>query len=360
MSRIIPRPFLIARDEDGAFRITIREMRYNSRSYPIITSTLKDDTFKSATAARAHAMHAPSTGLIAASACHRTALAQRAALSGLPSGAPGTAGSASLRRDALMRRRTALLALRSHACAAREATPSAFEAALAPLLSSILERTANGGGNAPRPAAAPVLWEVSAALQAALHEEAQHPDPDVPASVAQTDGAEGAAAAAAAAAPPPGASGAVVEGGDAPPCELRAQLTSLHAQLAAARRELIARLCCRLQRGWEELDSTDTRLVVLMTSQAAQALVASAPLAAHPPTGAAGGAAGAAAGATAAVTGVGGAVGARVGVGGVDGVVSSGGGTAGAAEAMDLMAQAAASSVVAAGEASLLDEASRA
>ena len=39
------------------------------------------------------AMHAPATGLIAASACHRTALAQREALSSLPSGAPGAAGS---------------------------------------------------------------------------------------------------------------------------------------------------------------------------------------------------------------------------------------------------------------------------
>ena len=103
-----------------------------------------------------------------------------------------------------MRRRAALLALRSQ-CAAREATPSAesIEAALAPLLASIVERTANGGGNAPPPAAAPVLWEVSAALQAALHEEAQHAEPNVPAPVAQTDGAEGAAAAVAAAAPPP-------------------------------------------------------------------------------------------------------------------------------------------------------------
>ena len=34
------------------------------------------------------AMHAPATGLIAASACHRTALAQREALSSLPSGFP--------------------------------------------------------------------------------------------------------------------------------------------------------------------------------------------------------------------------------------------------------------------------------
>ena len=79
------------------------------------------------------AMHAPATGLIAASACHRTALAQRAALSSLPSGAPGAAGSASLRRDALMRRRAALLALRSQACAAREATPSAETRRVTPL-----------------------------------------------------------------------------------------------------------------------------------------------------------------------------------------------------------------------------------
>ena len=80
-----------------------------------------------------------------------------------------------------MKRRAALLALRSQACAAREAAPSveSIEAALAPLLASIVERTANGGGNAP------VLWEVSAALQAALHEEAQHPEPDVPAPVAK-------------------------------------------------------------------------------------------------------------------------------------------------------------------------------
>ena len=55
MSRIIPRPFLIAKDEDGVFRITVREVRYNSQRYPIITSTLQADLFKTATAARTHA-----------------------------------------------------------------------------------------------------------------------------------------------------------------------------------------------------------------------------------------------------------------------------------------------------------------
>lgn len=55
MSRTIPRPYLIAKDEEGNFRITIRETRYNSQHYPIVTSTLQAETFKTATAARAHA-----------------------------------------------------------------------------------------------------------------------------------------------------------------------------------------------------------------------------------------------------------------------------------------------------------------
>lgn len=55
MSRTPVRPFLIARDEEGAFRITIRETRYNSQHYPLVTSTLQADSFRTATAARAYA-----------------------------------------------------------------------------------------------------------------------------------------------------------------------------------------------------------------------------------------------------------------------------------------------------------------
>lgn len=55
MSRIPVRPFLIAKDEDGAFRITVRETRYNSQNYPLVTSTLQAETFKTATAARTYA-----------------------------------------------------------------------------------------------------------------------------------------------------------------------------------------------------------------------------------------------------------------------------------------------------------------
>ena len=55
MSRIPLRPFLIAKHAEGAFRITVRETRLNSQRYPIVTSTLQPETFKTATAARAHA-----------------------------------------------------------------------------------------------------------------------------------------------------------------------------------------------------------------------------------------------------------------------------------------------------------------
>jgi hypothetical protein len=55
MSREIPKPFLIAKNEDGAYRLTLREVRYNSQNYPIVDTTLIEETFKSAHAARAHA-----------------------------------------------------------------------------------------------------------------------------------------------------------------------------------------------------------------------------------------------------------------------------------------------------------------
>jgi hypothetical protein len=55
MSRIPVAPFLIAKDAKGQFRITIRDTRYNSQNYPIVTARLQPETFKSAMAARAHA-----------------------------------------------------------------------------------------------------------------------------------------------------------------------------------------------------------------------------------------------------------------------------------------------------------------
>ena len=55
MSRDAIAPFLIAKDEEGHFRITTRSTRFNTWNYPIVTSTLQPETFKSAMAARAHA-----------------------------------------------------------------------------------------------------------------------------------------------------------------------------------------------------------------------------------------------------------------------------------------------------------------
>jgi hypothetical protein len=55
MSRTPVAPFLINKDQEGHFRITVRTTRYNSQNYPLTTSSLQPELFKSATAARAHA-----------------------------------------------------------------------------------------------------------------------------------------------------------------------------------------------------------------------------------------------------------------------------------------------------------------
>jgi len=55
MSRTPVAPYLITKEEEGQFRITIRDTRFNSQGYPIVTSSLQPETFKSATAARTHA-----------------------------------------------------------------------------------------------------------------------------------------------------------------------------------------------------------------------------------------------------------------------------------------------------------------
>jgi hypothetical protein len=55
MSRIPVKPFLINKDEEGRVRLTVRETRYNTWNYPIVTSTLRDETFRTAAEARAFA-----------------------------------------------------------------------------------------------------------------------------------------------------------------------------------------------------------------------------------------------------------------------------------------------------------------
>jgi hypothetical protein len=46
------RPFLINKDDDGNFRLTVRTVRYNSQNYPLIDSVLQEETFKTAAVAR--------------------------------------------------------------------------------------------------------------------------------------------------------------------------------------------------------------------------------------------------------------------------------------------------------------------
>jgi hypothetical protein len=55
MSREIPKPYLIEKDEDGAFRLTVRAVRFNSQGYPLVSAHPVPGTFRTATAARTHA-----------------------------------------------------------------------------------------------------------------------------------------------------------------------------------------------------------------------------------------------------------------------------------------------------------------
>jgi hypothetical protein len=54
-SRAAVKPYLIGKDAEGQVRLTVRETRYNGQGYPIVTATLVNEAFSTATAARAHA-----------------------------------------------------------------------------------------------------------------------------------------------------------------------------------------------------------------------------------------------------------------------------------------------------------------
>ncbi len=55
MSREALKPYLIQKDADGGYRLTVRTTRFNSQGYPLVTATPVEESFKSATAARGHA-----------------------------------------------------------------------------------------------------------------------------------------------------------------------------------------------------------------------------------------------------------------------------------------------------------------
>jgi hypothetical protein len=52
MSRIPVRPFLVTKDEEGVFRVTVRTTRFNSQGYPLVSSEVLEDAFRTQTAAR--------------------------------------------------------------------------------------------------------------------------------------------------------------------------------------------------------------------------------------------------------------------------------------------------------------------
>jgi hypothetical protein len=54
-TRAAIKPFLINKDAEGRVRLTLRETRYNGQGYPIVTTTLHEEPFPTATAARAYA-----------------------------------------------------------------------------------------------------------------------------------------------------------------------------------------------------------------------------------------------------------------------------------------------------------------
>lgn len=54
MSRTPVRPFLVTKDEEGVFRVTVRTTRYNSQGYPLVSTELLDEGFRTQTAAKAY------------------------------------------------------------------------------------------------------------------------------------------------------------------------------------------------------------------------------------------------------------------------------------------------------------------
>ncbi len=54
-TRAAIKPFLINKDSEGRVRLTLRETRYNGQGYPIVTTTMHEEPFPTATAARAYA-----------------------------------------------------------------------------------------------------------------------------------------------------------------------------------------------------------------------------------------------------------------------------------------------------------------
>jgi hypothetical protein len=53
MSRVPVRPYLLTKDEEGVFRVTVRTTRFNSQGYPLVSAEVLEDGFRTQTLARA-------------------------------------------------------------------------------------------------------------------------------------------------------------------------------------------------------------------------------------------------------------------------------------------------------------------
>jgi len=53
MPRETVRPYLIVKDAEGVFRVTVRRTRFNSQGYPLVSSEILDAGFPTMTKARA-------------------------------------------------------------------------------------------------------------------------------------------------------------------------------------------------------------------------------------------------------------------------------------------------------------------
>ncbi|MDO6413203.1 hypothetical protein Q4F19_02295 [Sphingomonas sp. BIUV-7] len=54
MSRVAVRPYLVAKDAEGVFRVTVRTTRFNSQGYPLVSSEMLSEGFETATRARTY------------------------------------------------------------------------------------------------------------------------------------------------------------------------------------------------------------------------------------------------------------------------------------------------------------------
>ena len=55
MTKETSHPFLINKDVEGNYRLTVRETRYKSQGYPLINATMQTELFRTANEARSFA-----------------------------------------------------------------------------------------------------------------------------------------------------------------------------------------------------------------------------------------------------------------------------------------------------------------